>query len=406
MEEESKLPEKWCIKRTKENSTIINKWNTDHPLFKEQKRAPSFSIINSDYFYSDRSHTNNKDSDYIEITFEQFKKYVLEENNNSKFIIGSWYKIKDCSKSYRKLKELKSDSIIYNELIINANHKISELNFNGLNRLIPISIEEIQQYLPDNHPDKILNNNFLNLIPEEIYKVTFNGNKEGIIFKATKTFKLGGGLKLNNTTKYINIKNSEYYNGVSCCSGTTIEFTIKKATKEEIRWLETCIEINKFISKEIIEKECLNQIKIAKSKGSSMEEILEEVKRFYLIGTKIKSLRGHGAVYIDKNPNYIISTNSSIWANVCDNKGNSIKGSNVPIYENGKWAEVIEEIEPIDGWYNGYKVEISRLDLTTEPILYIIENRKNKNTILKGEQQQKTITFNKVKRKNKLVTIK
>lgn len=78
------LPEKWYIVRTEANYQVINKWfNANHPIGVEwtgtlgnmnsprcKDQVPNMS---KDYL---------RDNGYTEITFDQFKKYVLKENIN------------------------------------------------------------------------------------------------------------------------------------------------------------------------------------------------------------------------------------------------------------------------------------------------------------------------------------
>ena len=80
-----KLPTKWAVKRTCENSKILNKWNNEHPLFEEQKRMFAISICDIDYFYNDEQHSNTLLDGYIEITFDQFLKHVLKQNVKIKY---------------------------------------------------------------------------------------------------------------------------------------------------------------------------------------------------------------------------------------------------------------------------------------------------------------------------------
>ena len=71
------LPEKWYCKRTKENSKILNEWNNkkyDSHAFCERGEGCMFSDKN----YSGTNLTNY--GDYQEITFDQFKKYVLNKS--------------------------------------------------------------------------------------------------------------------------------------------------------------------------------------------------------------------------------------------------------------------------------------------------------------------------------------
>lgn len=73
---EFELPEKWCIKNSPENSQVIRQW-----FEKETKRSP-VDVNHNTYWHfpaiksrcTTRMHAKN---DYVEITFEQFEKYVL-----------------------------------------------------------------------------------------------------------------------------------------------------------------------------------------------------------------------------------------------------------------------------------------------------------------------------------------
>lgn len=96
---EEKLPENWCILRTKENASVINEWNNNLKRIGESFRDEAWSINSGDYFYPDKSHNNKYDSSYTEITFDQFKRLVLkEEPMKEKEIIG--YKLKDGCEDY------------------------------------------------------------------------------------------------------------------------------------------------------------------------------------------------------------------------------------------------------------------------------------------------------------------
>ncbi len=71
------LPKKWAVKRTCNNSEILNDWNNNHYLFKEQHRINAESICDEDYFYDDQAHTAKLQPGYTEITFEQFQEHIL-----------------------------------------------------------------------------------------------------------------------------------------------------------------------------------------------------------------------------------------------------------------------------------------------------------------------------------------
>lgn len=88
------LPEKWCVKRTPENAGILNNWAN------QQKGVSGTSAVSgwinstnfNDIGYLGDGHyhaSTTKVSDHIEITFEQFQKYVLKINNMyNKELIG------------------------------------------------------------------------------------------------------------------------------------------------------------------------------------------------------------------------------------------------------------------------------------------------------------------------------
>ncbi len=106
------LPEKWCIRRTYENNIVINSYYNKHYSKCNEYGAGSGYMYSenilkdSSLTYHGYSDTNSKllnkvdfkHENYIEITFEQFKQYVLKENienmqRNHKKIIS--YKIKN-----------------------------------------------------------------------------------------------------------------------------------------------------------------------------------------------------------------------------------------------------------------------------------------------------------------------
>lgn len=83
IEEEFVLPEKWCIKTNNDTRKIINGF-----LIKNGYE----SKLSQDYYchypllHGNCSAYDNKIIGYTEITFEQFKKYVLKMNDNKKII--------------------------------------------------------------------------------------------------------------------------------------------------------------------------------------------------------------------------------------------------------------------------------------------------------------------------------
>lgn len=82
LEEEFVLPKRWCIKVTNENRDILNNYRINIKKF-------SIEPIRFNYIYPDGSGDSFIIPNTKEITFEEFKKYVLKNNNmENKKIIG------------------------------------------------------------------------------------------------------------------------------------------------------------------------------------------------------------------------------------------------------------------------------------------------------------------------------
>lgn len=81
-----KLPEKWAVGRTTENFSVINKWANDNKLPGEETYYAKCSFVHSEDLKSHprfKRVCNHVKEGYTEITFEQFKKYVLQSTNNT-----------------------------------------------------------------------------------------------------------------------------------------------------------------------------------------------------------------------------------------------------------------------------------------------------------------------------------
>ena len=91
------LPGKWCVKCTKENYSVLDKW------FFQKTGKHRFDTNKCSYWHypenSDRNSTSSEIWDgYKEITFDQFQKYVLKLKDMEKKIVG--YKLKESCKQY------------------------------------------------------------------------------------------------------------------------------------------------------------------------------------------------------------------------------------------------------------------------------------------------------------------
>ena len=78
------------------------------------------------------------------------------------FIPGKWYKLIDCENAYRKCSKIPvEDRLPYSELIGKFGYKCETGSSEDLTRIKLVEdLSEIQEYLPEGHPDKISKQNF------------------------------------------------------------------------------------------------------------------------------------------------------------------------------------------------------------------------------------------------------
>jgi hypothetical protein len=79
------LPEKWCIKLTEENIETLGKWRDAGPL-PNKKYAIESWYLHTPKHGARGYNEPRKDPDYTEITFEQFKQYVLTPSEDAKIV--------------------------------------------------------------------------------------------------------------------------------------------------------------------------------------------------------------------------------------------------------------------------------------------------------------------------------
>ena len=156
-EEESKLCEKWAVN---------NSLSSENVCFAYTKKWCYFIVENNEYTLnaaktynlpektlSDLGINTTTEKDWRKVSKEELSE---EANSDSKFIIGKWYC--NSEKTYAKV-----DSIIdattfrYKECIYNGCYEEYSSFWNDHLRMREASLEEIQQYLPEGHPDKIPN---------------------------------------------------------------------------------------------------------------------------------------------------------------------------------------------------------------------------------------------------------
>lgn len=195
---------------------------------------------------------------YKIISFEDFEKEYLGKTPKIEFIPGKWYKLSTGANSLSTdveyinyIKYIKhSDRLFHSSEYINikgsGDMKLRQNgSFSDMLSIESIDLSEIQQYLPENHPDKIVSN-------EVDQKDLQNGNTY-VSINQEKTqwdsiFTSTGGLGLKDRV-YLN--NSLFVKGDQGIWAVDLyPMKFRKATEEEIQWQKVCIKADKFIPKE------------------------------------------------------------------------------------------------------------------------------------------------------------
>lgn len=80
----TKLPDRWFVKRNKYNAAVLNKWNNDTYSNGNEGAWNSTNAI----MFSDKNYQviDKTTYGYTEITFEQFEMWILNKNK----IIELW----------------------------------------------------------------------------------------------------------------------------------------------------------------------------------------------------------------------------------------------------------------------------------------------------------------------------
>lgn len=72
------LPEKWAIKLTRENYEILGQWRTDGPIPRVEQFLTDQYFLHTPMALKKGYNALGKNSEYTEITLEQFETYVLQ----------------------------------------------------------------------------------------------------------------------------------------------------------------------------------------------------------------------------------------------------------------------------------------------------------------------------------------
>ena len=271
------------------------------------------TFINYPYLVNNYNDVNNHINHVYDHTKNTFRRTVFEiwnkntfleycgieifnnQNNKTEFIVGKWYKY---GNQYTKFSKIEDNLFLGTEHIYDGKYQKSILIESWIfpvnnNITLLTDLSEIQQYLPDGHPDKI------NIIPEYVEYI----NDWDRSWIKNKIYKTDNGL----------IK----YESGQCCS-EPIELLIKQ-------------NYFKPSTKEAFDAQNNN------IKQPDLNNLLEEAKKRYPIGTKVDSLGGMSDQIINHNNPYFVENNKHIRFT-----------ENCLVYNEGQWAEIIEPAKPVE----------------------------------------------------------
>lgn len=165
-----------------------------------------------------------------------FAKSLLSKSNSVKFEMGKWYKYNGY---YIKYERTNSENLfVSSEFIDRYGHKEGESYFGEANceKILLTDLSEIQEFLPDGHPDK-------KFIPKKGDCIYHNHGDYGwiAIFSEFRNGQIIGEHSLSSKGSknfYLTYRNSND------------DSELRLATPEEKQWLDACIKAGKFVSKE------------------------------------------------------------------------------------------------------------------------------------------------------------
>ena len=300
-----------------------NKWYIKYKEHVDDVWRSSEEIDSCKEYRKRESKFGDRDSDdkkILLLDLSEIQEYLPEGHPdkiiNQKFEIGKWYKWyqKDhANYHYGKVKEinLETDTLVMNPWIIQCDEYIGSGTFNlsKAEQIQEISIEEIQEFLPDGHPDKITSDEF----------------KKGEYIVITDKFDSWAKDFVSNHI-YKQRKDSTYlqpeYDSLNSITNGWLKYTINNshnwryATQEEIDEYEKRgkpYDVTELQKKEL-----------------SMEEIQEECKKRFPIGCTYISTSEAEHVLKDDSCTYII-VGKQIWAH---SEGGLL-------YADGKYATLV-----------------------------------------------------------------
>ena len=319
-EEEFVLPENWSVKCNSSNYKLVKKW-AGYDWWKDDFNR--FITHNKTWLY-----VNN--GSYTEITFDQFKKYVLKEETVEEVKIIEplpQFKVIESIETITKVENNEGNQFFIGDVVISSNGIIQTIEsfdynkaktniiaFTNKQSILGIDIDKIEHYIE----------------PKTDYKILEYKTEGGISCKAP--------FLADSHQFYINERYKIY-------SIKRISDDLIITVGDEVLG-KTCGVPNKILSIELIN----NKIRLyPRNSFYNLEDIikvkdktlLEKAKRLYPIGTKFK---------VACNPKYIgtVKDHKDYPFQDIDivnlNTEENIDGcTGMTVFYKGKWAEIINE---------------------------------------------------------------
>ena len=329
-EPEFMLPEKWCIKNSSEIFGNIKGW------FKINLGRIPRDPDNVSYWHFPETSEGASTSSYInknykEITFEQFKQFVLKEETVVKEKVIeplTQFKIIELIETITKVENNEGNQFFIGDIVISSNgiiQTIENFDYNKAKTNIiaftnkqpklgnGIGIDKIEHYIET----KIIEPEFI--LPEKWCVKIEESSKENICNWFQKN------CQNNYDGSYLNILNNGEYihypvnSSINSHRGFEIGKIYNNYTEISFK------EFKKYILKKEIKTITLPQ----------HETLLEKAKRLYPIGTKFKKVFANNDITIVTKNDHEYGFNGEYISVSC-------KSGIRFIYYNHKWGEIIE----------------------------------------------------------------
>lgn len=325
-EPEFVLPKKWCLKITKENLDFCKSLENNELKF-HKNYTYSIGAYYSPIPNKDCNGFINIPKNYTEITFEQFKKYVLKEEIVEEKVIEPLpqFKVIETIETITKVENNEGNQFFIGDKVINnggviANIQKFEYNVHKTNILAVmttgnvIGIDKIEHYI---EPKVEVKDDFI--LPENWHIVITKKNVD-IVKKWWDSKNYGN--RVWDIGACYGIDNKE------CCSKSekrNLSFNNKEITFDQFK---------KYVLKETVSGEP-GMIFIPE------ETLLDKAKRLYPIGTKFKSattsklftVKDHNELHSNSGKNICLNT-------IEQNEANNYYGCIHSVQ--GNWAEIVK----------------------------------------------------------------